>query len=219
MIRLQPTTGIRLASAHRPSTGPRRHMHCHRAGRDPAATMFAATLAVVAAAIFPVGCEEEPPLPPKTPATAPAVPEIDHKHSAMIKADRNLTIPNLRFVIQRDPLGSAMTGFTLLSTRPGAEGARLLLGTTQNVASLDKLTATDIHFGGGRFLDPHGSGIFTATAAYQPKLVTLKITRMTEGEVHGTISGEFYRYKMAAPGVRPAVVQLEATFDALLTFQ
>jgi hypothetical protein len=183
------------------------------------APMLGATIVVLNALWFIAGCEEEPLPPPPPPASAPTAPEMDHKHSIRIKADRSITIPNAQLVIQRDPVGSDMTGFTLLSTRPGADATRLLFGTTQNMASLNKLTNTDIHFGGARYLDARGNGIFTPTAAYQPKLVTMKITQLTEGEAHGTITGEFYLFKTAAPALRPAVVQLNATFDAILILQ
>jgi hypothetical protein len=181
--------------------------------------MLVTAIAILNALLLLAGCEEEPPLPPQPSASAPAAPEIDRKHSARIKADRSITIPNLQLVMQRDPLGSDMIGVTLLSTRSGADTARLLFGTTQNLPSLDKLTATDIHFGGARLLDPRGNGVFTQTAAYQPKLATMKITRVTEGEAHGTISGEFYLFKATTPALRPAVVQLDAIFDAVLTTQ
>ncbi|HVP12314.1 MAG TPA: hypothetical protein VMV94_14140 [Phycisphaerae bacterium] len=162
------------------------------------------------------GCEEEQLPPPRSPATAPAAAELDRKHTASIKADRNYVIPNLQFVVQRDPVGTDMTGFTLLSTRPGPDDSRLLFGTTQNLSSLDKLTSIDIRFAGARLLDPHGNGIFTTLACYQPKFVTLKIRKVDAGEAQGTLSGEFYRFKTVTPTAKPDVVRLEATFTAVL---
>ena len=167
------------------------------------------------------GCEEEEPLPPpKSTTTAPAAaPEIDLKHSAAFKADRNLTIPNLQLIIQPDPAGSDLTGLTLLSVRPGADGSHMLFGTTQSLASLDRLTSTEFHFAGTRFLDTRGNGIFTSMVSYQPKFAALKITKAAAGEATGTISGEFYRFKASSPLARPEVVEVEAAFAAMLTIK
>jgi hypothetical protein len=190
-----------------------------RPGRCNCALLTLDTLLAALIVCFsPAGCEkEEPPPPPQPPATAPAPAEIDRKHTATVKADRSITVPNLQLVIQRDPMGADMTGFTLLSTRPGADGSRLLLGTAQSLISLDKLTSTDVRFAGARFLDTRGNGIFTSMRSYQPKFVTLRITAVNAGEASGTISGEFYRFKTGTPAARPDVVELEATFTAVLT--
>ncbi len=135
---------------------------------------------------------------------------------ATLRADRQIVIPNLLFVVQRDPGGSDVTGLTLISSQPAPDGSRMTFGTSQNVANLDRLTGLQMNLGGHRLLDPRGNGVFTSFSAYQPKFATITITKVGENDVSGSVSGEFYRFRALQPAQRPDTVNVEGAFSAVL---
>jgi len=175
--------------------------------------------ALVGLAIFCAtlgACEEEPELPPHKPDQATSLPTVGPQCAVTFRADRSITLGQLVLVLQRDPLDSNSLGFSLTTLRPGADGSRMIFGTFVRADSVAGLTKSEIHLTSSSFLNPRGNGIFTAAAAYQPKLVTLRITSITEGEAAGTFSGDFYRFPTSRPAVRPEVIQANGTFTAAL---
>lgn len=154
--------------------------------------------------------------PPETARESPTLADTDRVHAATLHADRQIFVPNLLFVVQRDLSGSGSTGLTLMSSRPGADGSRMIFGTSQNVASLDRLAGLEIRVGGYRLFDSRGNGVFTSMVAYQPKAVTVSVNKVAEGEVGGTISGDFYRFQAFRAAGAPDIVRVEGTFTAVL---
>jgi hypothetical protein len=163
-----------------------------------------------------LACDNGSPPPPSPTQPAKAELSQDFAHFATVRGDQQITIPNLQFVVQHDPRGSGLAGFTLWSSRPGPDGSRLVFGWEQDLSSLDRLTSREVHLAGGRFLDPSGSGVFTSAVVARPKFATLKIAKVEANEVTGTITGEFYRFRALQPAVRPDVVNLEIAFKATL---
>ncbi|MCG8406831.1 MAG: hypothetical protein MI923_16665 [Phycisphaerales bacterium] len=160
------------------------------------------------------GCRDDPPQQPN-PAPMLAV-DVDERHVASVRADRMMTVPNLVFVLQHDPSYPTQMGLTLKTAQPGPDGLRLLFYKFEKASSLAKLAKSEIYLLGGRHYDRNGPGIFAATAAYQPKFASMKITKHTEDEIHGAVTGEFYKFNPLQPAVRPDVVDVEMTFIAAL---
>ncbi len=162
-----------------------------------------------------VGCEEEITLPPEEEevVTKPLA-ERDRRYSANIQADRQIIVANLALVLQPDPLDPKSMALTLTTTRPGLDESRMVLGTFVPAGQTADLTITDLHFSSFPLFEPRGNGVFTARAAYQPKFATLGFDAIDETEAHGTFSGEFYRFSMERPTLRPEVVTIEARFVA-----
>ncbi|MFH1418937.1 MAG: hypothetical protein ABII12_11720 [Planctomycetota bacterium] len=165
--------------------------------------------------LLAAGCKEEAP-PPAPQNLDQPVREIDFKHAAQVRGDQRLTIPNLQFVIQRDRAQPDRVGVTLFSTDSVSGSARMLFGSLERMAPDEQLKGRDIRFGGARFLNVHGNGIFARTTAYQPKFVVLRVRELTDDEVNGAITGEFYRFNTALPTAKPRVVKLDVAFAARL---
>ncbi len=140
--------------------------------------------------------------------------EFDPRRSIVIKADRTITLANLIFVIQGDPIDGESIGVTLTVSRPAPDGSRMTFGAIEQVAKPEDLVKNPIRFGGGSILDPIGDGIFTTMAIYQPKFATIKVTSVEKDEVRGVVSGEFYRFSLATPTARPSVTKLSGDFVA-----
>jgi len=162
------------------------------------------------------GCEEPPSVPPPTSRAPETPPEVDRVHVATLRADRQIIVPNLLFVVQRGSPDSTIAGLTLMTSRPSPEGSRLIFGTSQNLTGPGQLAGLEMRFGGASLLDIRGNGIFMTVTAYQPKFVTIVVNKVLEGEVSGTISGEFYRFRAFQGRGHPEVVRAEGTFRAVL---
>jgi len=165
------------------------------------------------------GCEESPGVPPLTSRAAEIPVEVDHLHAATLHADRQIVVPNLVFVVQRSSTEAGVVGLTLLTSRPGPDGSRLVFGTSQNLAGPDRLTGLKLQFGGRSLFDPSGNGVFTVTVAYQPKFASITITKVLDTEVSGTISGEFHRFRALHGKNHADVIQVEGTFRAALVLR
>lgn len=179
-------------------------------------TLARSIVAVQLACFALAGCEDEPPPPPNKEETNKQFPEIDERFSATIHADRQIRLTNLAFVLQRDPMDPKSLGVSLTTTRPGADGSRLIFGTFVRGSSIATVAKSKIYLSAGPLFNPHGSGIFTGLAAYQPKFAALTITAFDEGEVRGTFSGDFYRFSMVRPSMQPKIIEVNATFVAAL---
>lgn len=171
----------------------------------------AAGLALLAS----VGCEEKITLPPdEEEVVTKPLAELDRRYSANIQADRQIILANLALVLQPDPFDPKSMAITLTTTRPGPDESRMVLGTFVPAGRLANLTKSDVHFSSFPLFEPRGNGVFTPRTAYQPKFATLSFSAVDETEAHGTFGGEFYRFSMERPTMRPEVVKLQATFVA-----
>jgi len=173
-------------------------------------------------AVVPACKDEIPPPPPEEPTPAEREREsvkpieIDAKRSVTFKADRTITIPNLVCVIQSDAGNSESFGFTLVSSKPSADGSRLVFGSIETAKNIDALVNQEMHFASGAVLESGGNGVFTSTASYQPKFVTVKLTAINGNEVEGTIAGDFYRFSRSAPKSKPTALSFSGKFIASL---
>jgi len=159
-------------------------------------------------------CKDEPELPPELREPRKKnLPPIDLQHTALVRGDRSLSVPNLVFVVQPGDINQDMA-VTLTAARPAPDGSRLTFGTLTEPAAIAGLVDRAIEFSSLRYLDLTGNGVFTPTVSYQPKRAILQITKESEEQVEGTISGAFYRFNMALPTARPTVVELKIDFKA-----
>lgn len=179
------------------------------------------SLLAATAILSSCGDDSEMPPPPDEPAEKSSAElagikpiEFDPRRSIVIKADRTITLANLIFVIQGDPIDGESIGVTLTVSRPAPDGSRMTFGAIEHVAKPEDLVKNPIRFGGSSILDLFGDGIFTTTAIYQPKFATIKFTSVEKDEVRGVVSGEFYRFSLATPTARPSVTKLSGDFIA-----
>jgi len=166
-------------------------------------------------------CDRRPSVPPALRKKYASPPAIDATCIATVLAGSRFTIPNIALVLQVAPTGSDATGISLVSTAPGPDGSRLIFGTFEESASLESLEQTSVHFsGGGPTWMPGGNGIFTAFAAYKPKLATMQINHHSNHRVRGTIEGTFYRWPLPqAPVARPTIVEVRVSFTAAVVIR
>jgi hypothetical protein len=165
------------------------------------------------------GCDDEPALPPEV-VNATSQPEpqpvIDLAHTISIQADKHFALANIVLVVQRDPMDAGSLGVSRVTSRPGQDGSRLTFGTYARAAEVSELVKQDLSFSTGPILIPNSSSVETPIAVYQPKMATLRITSIKEGEASGSLSGEFYQFKRLQPAKKPAVVTIKASFSAKL---
>jgi hypothetical protein len=177
--------------------------------------------ALAAWVFFLAGCEEEIELPPEDTSSQSAAPavkplEVDVQRIIYLKADVNFSVPNLIFVVQVIPGQPDQLGITLTASRPAADGARLTFGTFQSGYGMDALAGKILSFASGSLFDPMSNGITTRTAHYQPKFADIKISSVSQTEVRGRLTGDFYRFSLATPSAKPSIVKMEGDFVALL---
>ena len=175
---------------------------------------------LILAALWPA-CEREEPLPSNeelAQASSPqhrAIPPDGNK-AAMIDADRRFSIANLAFIAQKEAADPGRLWFTLYSTTPGLDGARLLLSDFQHAETVADLARSPIYMSAGAHLNEQGNGIFTATSAYQPKFASMTLTKVLDSEVRGTVTGDFYLFNRTSPLARPKVIEVSMDFVAAL---
>lgn len=172
---------------------------------------------VLVFAIAVPSCDRQADLPPQSDPEKPRenAPPADPSKTLQIKLDSNLLIPNMAFQIEKDAADPAWMTVMLASSEPSPSGARVFFESTERHRTWDQLKETRIDYGGSPVLDKRGNGIFTATVIYHPKLVSIRVTSVSEKFVSGEISGEFYKFRVGVPTVNPEVVEGSGTFDAV----
>lgn len=133
---------------------------------------------------------------------------------ARFKADTSFLIPYVAIIFEEDSTDPAWMRVTLASTQTGPDGARLFFQSDEKVRTLSQMKSESIDFSSSAFLSLNGNGFFTATSAYQPKFVSIRLTDFDDHQVSGTISGEFYKFRLMLPAMKPMVVTGDATFTA-----
>jgi hypothetical protein len=160
-----------------------------------------------------ITCDQPPP-PPNQPRPGAAPPRIDVRHYARVTGDRPLSISNVVWIVQGRDNPAGPSAVTLMSEDTGAAVARLMFGQYVTVEPDSDWTRLRVDFGGAAYLDPAGNGVFTRSAAYQPKLAQLSIESVSDDEIKGAIRGEFHRIQFASVATRAETVRLEIEFCA-----
>jgi hypothetical protein len=200
------------SSQHGDRERARRKFALRQMSRRHFATVIASALLFTLAA----ACDETPELPPQKPRAPASQPTIGAECIMTLHADRTVTLGQLVLVLQRDPLAADSLAFSLTTFHPGPDGSKMILGTFAHADSIAGLTKSEIRLTSTSFLNLSGNGIFTPTAAYQPKSVDLQVTSIDETHAQGTFSGQFYHFSMARPSTRPEVIEAKGKFTAAL---